>query len=437
MILVGSQRGGASNLAAHLLKDENEHVEVHEIRGFASENLKGALNEAYAMSRGTRAKQFLFSLSLNPPPEERVETGVFEDAIARAEEKLGLSGQPRAIVFHEKEGRRHAHAVWSRIDATEMKAISISYSKLRLRDVSRELYLEHGWKMPRGLINSQERDPKNFTLAEWQQAKRIGKDPRAIKTDFQDCWAVSDSKAAFVQALQERGYKLGRGDRRGFVAVDHQGREFAVAKWAGVKTRQVRERLGNEKELPALAEVKQQFAEDMIPALQRMKRSQGNEYSRRKEQFEVQRLELVSNQQAERQHFMHAQERRQQAEAIERQSRFRTGLKGFWDKLRGEHSRIQQQNQGEAYQALMRDRQEKDALIFRQLEQRNALQQTRTQNLEEFIQQRRDLRSDLRQYKAMQPESREDRRAAYIREQQTQQAHDIPRNRGPGLTRDR
>lgn len=46
MILVGSQRGGASNLAAHLLEDENEHVEVHEIRGFASENLKGALNEA-------------------------------------------------------------------------------------------------------------------------------------------------------------------------------------------------------------------------------------------------------------------------------------------------------------------------------------------------------------------------------------------------------
>lgn len=82
------------------------------------------------MSRGTRAKQFLFSLSLNPPPAERVETGVFEDAIARAEEKLGLSGQPHAIVFHEKEGRRHAHAVRSRIDAAEMKAIPISYSKL-------------------------------------------------------------------------------------------------------------------------------------------------------------------------------------------------------------------------------------------------------------------------------------------------------------------
>ena len=39
MILHGNQRGGARDLALHLLKDENEHVEVHELRGFVSDNL--------------------------------------------------------------------------------------------------------------------------------------------------------------------------------------------------------------------------------------------------------------------------------------------------------------------------------------------------------------------------------------------------------------
>ena len=39
MILVGNQRGGAKDLALHLLKQENERVEVHELRGLASENL--------------------------------------------------------------------------------------------------------------------------------------------------------------------------------------------------------------------------------------------------------------------------------------------------------------------------------------------------------------------------------------------------------------
>lgn len=62
MILVGNQRGGAKDLALHLLKQENEHVEVHEVRGFASNNLMAALNEAHAISRATRCKQFLFSL---------------------------------------------------------------------------------------------------------------------------------------------------------------------------------------------------------------------------------------------------------------------------------------------------------------------------------------------------------------------------------------
>ena len=73
----------------------------------------------------------------------------------------------------------------------------MSFDYDRLREVSRELFLEHGWIMPRDLVNSAERNPKNFTHEEWQQAKRLGKDPREIKTAIQDAWAISDSKAAF------------------------------------------------------------------------------------------------------------------------------------------------------------------------------------------------------------------------------------------------
>ena len=50
MILVGNQRGGAKDLALHLMKTENEHIDVHQVRGFASENVMGALNETYALS---------------------------------------------------------------------------------------------------------------------------------------------------------------------------------------------------------------------------------------------------------------------------------------------------------------------------------------------------------------------------------------------------
>lgn len=140
MILKASQRAGAKALAVHLLRtDENEHVEVHELRGFVSDNLTGALREAQAMAEGTRCKQFMFSLSLNPPQNADASDRDFRQAIKMVERELGLVGQPRAIVFHEKEGRRHAHCVWSRINTDQMKAINLPHFKRKLRETSREL----------------------------------------------------------------------------------------------------------------------------------------------------------------------------------------------------------------------------------------------------------------------------------------------------------
>lgn len=88
------------------------------------------------------------------------------------ESRMGLSGHPRMIVFHEKEGRRHAHAVWSRIDADSMTAKNLSFSKMKMRDISKNLYLENGWQMPEGFRDWRLRDPRNCSLHEWQQAKR-------------------------------------------------------------------------------------------------------------------------------------------------------------------------------------------------------------------------------------------------------------------------
>lgn len=106
MILKGSQRGG-QELAVHLMRmDDNERVRVHELREFASDNLWGAFKEAEAISRGTKCRQYLFSLSLSPPECAAVTEAEFEKAIDEAERRFGLDGQPRPIVFHEKEGRR-------------------------------------------------------------------------------------------------------------------------------------------------------------------------------------------------------------------------------------------------------------------------------------------------------------------------------------------
>lgn len=152
MILKAKERGNGPQLARYLLAmRENDHVELHEMRGFVSDDLIEAFHEADAIAQGTRCKNYLFSISLNPPEGAEVGVDAFEQAAAEIERKLGLEGQPRAVIFHEKDGRRHAHVVWSRIDAERMRAINLPHFKVKLRDVSRQLYLKHGWEMPRGL----------------------------------------------------------------------------------------------------------------------------------------------------------------------------------------------------------------------------------------------------------------------------------------------
>ncbi len=331
LILKGSQRGGSKQLATHLLKmHDNEHVEVHELRGFLSDDLHAALHEIYAVSRGTRAKQFLFSLSLNPPEDERVPVKTFEAAIEDAEKSLGLEGQPRAVVFHEKNGRRHAHVVWSRIDTEQMKAINMPHFKLKLREVSRDLYLINGWQMPRGLVNSRERDPRNFTRVEWEQAKRAKQDPKALKSLFQECWASSDSNKSFAQSLQARGYTLARGDRRGHVAVDFQGEVYAVSKWVGVKTKEVRAKLGEVDELPSTEQAKTMIASRMTDMLRNHISKAETAHQKQVATLAFQKGRIVERQRRERSDLDARHLKRWNKETCERANRLNKGFKGLW-----------------------------------------------------------------------------------------------------------
>ena len=93
MILKGNQRGGGRQMAAHLLNGmQNEHVTVHQVRGFLATTVKGALEEAYALARGTQCQKYMYSLSLNPPKDASVPIEAFEKALKVIEDKLGLTG---------------------------------------------------------------------------------------------------------------------------------------------------------------------------------------------------------------------------------------------------------------------------------------------------------------------------------------------------------
>lgn len=396
MILKGAQRGGAKQLALHLLKTtENEHVELYEVRGFVSDDLAGALHEAYAISRGTRCRQFLFSLSLNPPPQERVTVETFEQAIDEAEKRLGLEGQPRVVIFHEKEGRRHAHCVWSRIDAEKMTAINLPFYKTRLRDLSKDIFLEQRWQMPRGLVDRHEKNPLNFTRAEWQQSIRAGKDAKALKALFQECWAASPDRDAFREMLEERGYWLAQGDRRGVVAVDIKGEVYAVSRWTGLKTKEVREKIDDGKDLPGVEQTKAKIAAKMTPVLTRYMREIEEAYQQRAQRHRLERARMAEQHRSERQKLDEGQEKRWTAETAARAARMSRGFRGLWDRITGRYADIKRQNEREAFQAWQRDQAQREALIAAQLDERQRLQERVLQVRKAHEQERAELEADI------------------------------------------
>ena len=266
MILKGNQRAGAADLATHLSNEyDNARVEVAQVRGLVADDLHGAFAEIEAVASGTRCKQPLYSLAINPPlPISREQ---YMAAIDHIEDRLGLAGQPRAVVFHVKDGREHCHVVWSRIDLDNMRAIGLSHDRMKLRTCARELAHAYGLPLPEGLAEDRgdARFEKNrdVTFAEKAMAEASGIAPAERRKVITTMFRSSDSAATLRNELERAGYVLARGERRTYVVVDRAGHVHALARQIeDAKTRDVKARLADlpPESLPTVAEAQAQQA---------------------------------------------------------------------------------------------------------------------------------------------------------------------------------
>jgi hypothetical protein len=251
MIAKGSQRGGGQQLATHLSNAfDNERVEVAEVRGAIASDLHGAFAEWRAAAKGTKCRKYLYSLSINPDPEQGPLTrNQYFDFMARVEKELGLTDQPRAVVFHVKEGREHCHVVWSRIDLQRMRAVHISHDRQKLRSVSRGFARDHQLELPARMRVQGAKDRFNArargeSLAERQQQERSGISKEERRREVMDAWRESRTGQELIAALERRGYLIAQGERRAYVIVDRAGEIHSLSRQiAGVKAAEIRARL--------------------------------------------------------------------------------------------------------------------------------------------------------------------------------------------------
>jgi Relaxase/Mobilisation nuclease domain len=236
MIIKGSSRGGPKQLSRHLQRtDTNERVEILQLDS-PTESLAEALRDWQLLAGGTRGSRGLYHANIDPDARYKMTPEQWQRAVVVLEQELGLAGQPRAIVMHEKNGRAHIHVVWQRTDIDTMTFVSDSNNYYAHERASLALEKEFGHEHVPGKHAKRDREkqpapPKaDFSHAEWQQGERAGIDPRAFKEAVTQLHQQCDTGQAFRTALEEKGYVLARGDSCDYVIVDGRGKIYNLAR---------------------------------------------------------------------------------------------------------------------------------------------------------------------------------------------------------------
>jgi hypothetical protein len=285
--------------------------------------------------------------------------------------------------------------------------------------------LEHEWDLPDGLRRDGGKSPLNFTLDEWQQAKRIKLDPREIKQSFIDAWERSDSLKSFKIALEEKGYFLARGDRRGFVALDVNGEVFSVPKWIGIKTKIVRGLLGEPADFSSVEETRARIKERVSDKMRDFIHDADNKHKRDFQPLEKTRRDMKTLHRKERKQTVAGQEKRFTEENKARSAKINTGLRGLWEKLSGSAAKIKIQNEQEAWQGLKRDQAQRDNLVKAQMIERQKLQVTIEALRRKHAQNRRILARDMIDSVRM------NERSNFVEELSHEQTQELRRTRNP------
>jgi hypothetical protein len=115
------------------------------------------------------------------------------------------------MVFHIKDGRKHCHSVWSRIDLQSEKAVHLACDHEKLMMVSREFARDHGLDLPEGYRRDGSGERRKQSLYESEQARMTGLSKEERMVMITQAFRQSDNARSFVRALEAMGYVLATG----------------------------------------------------------------------------------------------------------------------------------------------------------------------------------------------------------------------------------
>lgn len=273
MIFKGRCRTNGGQLADYLLSSKNERVRVLEVQGTVIHDaspvgLKAALNDFDQLTQMTPKGQLgIFHLVIAPDERDRLRPQDWQHCIAKAEEAIGLTGQPRAVVSHIYDGKEHLHVAYSRVDVDSAKMIELPFYKMKLVEAARAVELELGLER----LQDRPRDPHSKPDPDAINAQKH-QDERAAHTKPQrdeiikNAWDRSANGQAFQQHIEASGYRLAMGNR-GLVVLDQNHEPHSIARSIpGVKQKDVKAKLADLEDIPSVDSLRRSAAEVQKPA---------------------------------------------------------------------------------------------------------------------------------------------------------------------------
>ncbi|HWR53981.1 MAG TPA: relaxase/mobilization nuclease domain-containing protein [Bryobacteraceae bacterium] len=236
MIVKGKARSGPAQLAAYLLRvDDGERPSLIELFD-GGEDLQKAFIQWHAIGQATRGEKTLYHAQIAPADGYAMTPQQYRRAAEILAEDLGMKDHPRAIVVHEGGEHPHAHVVFQRTDADTMTMwdTSDNYRKHEMASLRMELEFGHAHVPGKHAKRDRGKQPEfpraEATQADHQQAARTELTVDERKEQVTALRAASDNAPSFKSALEDAGYILARGDRRGFVIVDGAGEVYSLSK---------------------------------------------------------------------------------------------------------------------------------------------------------------------------------------------------------------
>jgi hypothetical protein len=212
------------------------------LAGVSSAGRKNKLGDVYAVS-----------LSWHPDQQPDKETML--QSAHEILEGLGLQDHQAVIVAHNDTAHPHIHVVCNLIHPENGRKAVPSYDWLKLSAWAENLERNDGKILCEQRVENNKKRKEQGHDNKMKLVKHKEK-PLDIAPMINELYQQSDSGKAFRAAVEEKGYTLAKGDRRGFVLVDEQGEIYSLARQLkGQRAKDIRQRLKDVQELPMAKEL--------------------------------------------------------------------------------------------------------------------------------------------------------------------------------------